>query len=117
MIIKKCEACNHEYRPEFTNCSDCGGKLATIEQAEGKAYELYDFRYFKLGANLLFGIISQLIIVLIAYDFYFTYKLKNEGISAPAYENIPPFIWVALIIETGIAVYSFYVGYKKNREK
>lgn len=60
---------------------------------------------FKIGIKFLLASFVQIIVVIICYDFYAVYRLKNTGsASLSAMENVNPIIWNVIIIEVIISV-------------
>jgi uncharacterized membrane protein YvbJ len=104
-----CPKCKTEYREGFTKCDDCGGDLIDeVEQdkqdkpessVSGKGLSI-----MTLGIKLLFATFTQILIVIVAYEFYFVYRMSNGGIIGTAIENIHPLIWCIGIIELIISV-------------
>jgi hypothetical protein len=109
MICPKCEA---EYKEGFTKCDDCD--VALIEKVEqdkttskvsGKGLSIIAF-----GIKLLFATNIQIIVVLIAYEFYFVYCKSNGGAYGTVIENIHPIIWCIALIEAIISVTIIFWG-------
>lgn len=75
----------------------------------------------KTGIFLLFGTFTQLIAVIIAYEFFFKYAAAHGGIGfTDSISAIKPVIWVLIIIELILSVILIRLGLKhemKNLNK
>lgn len=69
---------------------------------------------FKSGLMLLFGTFTQLIAVIISYEFFFTYSKGHGGIFGTPMSNIHPLIWIIIVVEIIISFYLLSIS-KKNK--
>jgi ABC-type multidrug transport system permease subunit len=67
----------------------------------------------RLGLKLLFSTFNQLIIVIIAYHFYFRYAMATGGIGGTIFGNIHYLIWIILFIELIISGILIIKSFKK----
>lgn len=68
----------------------------------------------KFGLRLLFGIFTQLIAVIISYEFFFEYSKNNGGVGGTPISNIHPLIWIIIVLEI---IISFYILSISNKNK
>ena len=69
----------------------------------------------KSGLRLLFGIFTQLIAVIVSYEFIFRYAVFHGGINAiNAIGAVHPLIWFILIVEFIIAFCLLAAGIEKE---
>jgi uncharacterized membrane protein len=66
----------------------------------------------KSGLRLLFGTFTQLIAVIISYQFYFKYAASNGGIGGNPISIIHPLIWIIVVFELIISFYILTIGIK-----
>lgn len=76
---------------------------------------------FALGLKLLFGTFTQLIFIILFYEFNVVYRLKQLGqADLLVFNNINPVINKVLILEFAISlsliVYGFLKSKKNNQE-
>ncbi|MGV8981651.1 hypothetical protein [Clostridium sp.] len=71
---------------------------------------------FKSGLRVLFGTLTQLIVVIISYQFYFKYAVGHGGIGGTPVSIIPPLIWIIIVFELIMAFCLLAIGIKdKNK--
>lgn len=112
-----CPKCKTEYREGFKECSDCGVDLVPGKYVKDKVLLKEGISIIKLGIILLIFSISQLVSVIIIYDFYWVYKLKALGSAvASAMGNVHPVISLLTIIEffTSFAVIIWGTSFKSS---
>jgi len=69
----------------------------------------------KSRLRLLFGTFTQLIVVIISYEFIFRYALSHGGIGAVNSINaIDPLIWVIIVLELIISICLLAIGIKEK---
>ncbi|KPU43279.1 hypothetical protein OXPF_27200 [Oxobacter pfennigii] len=72
---------------------------------------------FKYGLKLLFGALTKMTFVIIAYEFYFRYALITGGIGkASAFDAIHPIIKLIIVTEILISILLIIIGVKKSRD-
>jgi len=64
---------------------------------------------------LLFFTLFQVICVIIAYEFYWIYKLTNGGVNGSMLQQIHWLVLIPLFVEFYISTNLVYSEYKKNR--
>ena len=70
----------------------------------------------KSGLRLLFGTFTQLIAVIISYQFYFKYAASHGGIGGTPISIIHPLICIIIVFELIISFYLLVIGIKdKNK--
>ncbi|MDF2985872.1 MAG: hypothetical protein K0R50_1382 [Eubacterium sp.] len=114
-----CPKCHAEYREGFTECSDCKVALGTGYKDPGKAAGLSNtgISLIKYGIGLIFLIIFEVIITVIAYEFYFVYSMNHGGVGGTVLSNIHPFIWILITIEAVIAILVVIWGaFQRNKK-
>jgi hypothetical protein len=70
----------------------------------------------KFGLELLFGAFTQLIVVIISYEFFFKYSVSNGGIGGDVISNIHPLIWVIIVFELIISFCLLATGIKEKNQ-
>ncbi|KPU43958.1 hypothetical protein OXPF_21230 [Oxobacter pfennigii] len=69
---------------------------------------------FKSGLKLLFGALTKMTFVIIAYEFYFRYAMINGGIGkASVFDAIHPIIKFIIVTEILISVLLIIIGAKR----
>lgn len=68
----------------------------------------------KTGLKFLFGTLSQIIFVIIAYQFYFRYAQTTGGVGGTVISNIHPIIWAIVMVELVISGILIALGFKKD---
>ena len=59
----------------------------------------------KSGLMLLFGTFTQLIAIIISYEFFFIYALSHGGVSGSnSMDIVNPLIWAVIVIELILSV-------------
>jgi hypothetical protein len=72
----------------------------------------------KSGLRLLFGTFTQLIAVIISYEFFFKYAASHGGIGAiNSIDAIHPLIWVIIVFELIISLGLLVSGSKEKLSK
>ena len=70
----------------------------------------------KSGLRLLFGTFTQLIVVIISYEFYFKYAVSHGGIGGSPISIIPSLIWTIIVFELIMSFCLLAIGIKdKNK--
>ena len=70
---------------------------------------------FKSGLRLLFGTFTQLIAVIVSYEFFFKYAASHGGIGAiNSISAINPLIWVIIIMELMVSICLLVIGIKEK---
>ncbi|MBK5241925.1 MAG: hypothetical protein JJD95_11955 [Clostridium sp.] len=70
----------------------------------------------KSGLSLFFGTCTQLIIVIVSYEFFFKYSANTGGIGGDLISNIHPLIWIIIAIELIMSFCLLAIGIKdKNK--
>jgi len=68
---------------------------------------------FRSGLRLLFGTFTQLIVVIISYEFFLKYAASQGGIGAVnSIYAVHPLIWVIIAFELIISLYLLILGVK-----
>ncbi|HCO74048.1 MAG TPA: hypothetical protein DIT16_04245 [Clostridium sp.] len=68
---------------------------------------------FRSGLRLLFGTFTQLIVVIISYEFFLKYAASQGGIGAVnSIDAVHPLIWVIIACELIISLYLLILGVK-----
>jgi len=68
---------------------------------------------FRSGLRLLFGTFTQLIVVIISYEFFLRYAASQGGIGAVnSIDAVHPLIWVIIACELIISLYLLILGVK-----
>jgi len=101
-----CPKCKSEYEEGYTQCSDCGSDLVPYQAPliPRKIITTKGISLLKFGLALLFLVIFEFILVTIAYEFYFVYRMKNGGISGSVISNVHPSIWILMTVEFIISI-------------
>lgn len=69
----------------------------------------------KSGIALLFGTVTQIIIVIISFSFYLRYAMIHGGIGASNTLNAaPPLIWFLIVVELIISAILIWFGIKNE---
>ncbi len=116
MRVNRCSKCNFDYRDGYTSCPECGTMLIPVDIKEESGYQRIDFAYLKLAVWLVFGIVCQIVVIMISYSFYFTYKLKNEGSTPPMLDNIPGVMWCGIAVEIVLALIVLRLGLRRGKK-
>lgn len=70
---------------------------------------------FKYGLRLSFGTFTQLIAVIISYEFFFIYAANHGGIGAiNSISAVNPIIWVIIGLESMMSIYLLVIGIKEK---
>ncbi len=68
---------------------------------------------FRSGLRLLFGTFTQLIVVIISYEFFLKYAASQGGIGAVnSIDAVHPLIWIIIACELIISLYLLILGVK-----
>lgn len=96
-----CPKCNAEYRDGFSKCSDCGVDLVPKagEIHRGAMISWQGIALVKLGLGLMFFCALEMIAVIIAYEYYWVYRLNNGGVTGSVIENVHPLVWVLCVVQ------------------
>ncbi len=65
-----------------------------------------------IGLRLFFGTFTQLIVVIISYEFFFKYSANTGGIGGNLISNIHPLIWIIIAIELIMSFCLLAIGIK-----
>jgi hypothetical protein len=82
-------------------CSNCEVPLVpkVEEKVTPKKISSKSISVLKFGIGILFFTIFQVMAVIIAYEFYWVYRLGKGGVSGSSISNVHPAIWFMLFIE------------------
>ena len=112
-----CPNCKVEYQEGFVKCSDCNVDL--VPSNEPNTIITNDgIKLIKYGIGLLFVTFFELIMVIIAYEFYYMHALTSIGVEGTFIENVHPIIWILLFIQTiiSLVIISWGRGMRKITE-
>lgn len=70
---------------------------------------------FKSGLKLLFGTFTQIIIVIISYEYIFRYALSHGGVGVVnSIDSVNKLIWWIVFVELLISVFLMGLGFKNE---
>lgn len=107
-----CPNCNVEYMDGFEVCSNCEVPLVPKidEQIIERKISRKSIPIMKFGISMLFFSFFQVMAVIIAYEFYWVYRLDKGGVMGSAISNVHPIIWVILVVEILISLITILWG-------
>lgn len=111
-----CPKCKCEYEEGYTKCNDCGIDLVHFQEplVPEKHISSKGISLIKFAVNLLFLLAFQFIFVIVAYEFYFVFRMSTVGVSGNALEQVSAYIWALMVFELFIAVTIIIWGLSKK---